>query len=83
MAKTLKREIATYKKNQERLESEHLGEFILIVGEEIIGLYQSFEDASAEGIRLYGQGPYLIRQIGGPDPELPIALMLGLGSAHL
>ncbi len=83
MAKTLKREIATYKKNQERLESEHLGEFILIVGEEIIGMYQSFEDASAEGIRLYGQGPYLIRQIGGPDPEMPVALMLGLVGAHL
>ena len=81
--KILKHEIATYKKNQQGLESEHLGEFVLIVGEEIIGLFQSFEDAAAEGIRLYGQGPYLIRQVGGPDPELPVALMLGLVSAHL
>jgi len=79
----LKLEIATYEKHREKLEKDHFGKYALVHDDQLIGVFDSFQEAAEEGLRLFGQGPFLVRQIGGPDPELPVALMLGLVNAHL
>ena len=64
-------EIARYEVLQADLEREHLGKWALISGEELVGVFETFEDAGAVAARRYGRGPYLIRKIGAPPLRLP------------
>ena len=59
-------EIAAYERMQEKLEAEHFGEWALVHEEALIDTYPSFEIAADEALHRYGDGPYLIRQIGFP-----------------
>ena len=59
--KVLKDELAVYEKQRKRLEKEHLNKFVLIYGKEIIGTFDTFQNAADEGLRRFGDGPFLIR----------------------
>lgn len=56
------------------------GKFVLIKGEEIVGTYNTIEEALAEGARRFGLDPFLVRQVTEADEkEINIpALALGL-----
>lgn len=68
-------EIEAYKAMQSRLEAEHKGEWILMRDCKVIGIYQTFEVAADEAVRLFGRGPYLIREIGAEPLRLPVSVM--------
>ncbi len=58
----LEKELETYKaKLHELKESE--GKFVLIQGEEIKGIYTSYEDAVKDGYKQFGLTPFLVKQI--------------------
>jgi hypothetical protein len=75
----LERELATFQAHLSEWSRAHSGKFALVVGEELIGVFDTPEKAYEAGILRFGNIPMLIRQLR-PDDEtafLP-ALTLGL-----
>ena len=72
---TLKKDIAAYASMRSDLETEHLGEWVLIHNEKLIGTYESFAAAADESVQRFGRGPYLIREIGAPLKTLPASVL--------
>jgi hypothetical protein len=68
-------EIAAYDAMREKLEGEHMGKWVLLREQKLIGVYNTFEAAAEIAVREFGRGPYLIRQIGAPPVTLPASLM--------
>ena len=68
-------EIAAYETMQASLESEHMGEWVVMRERKLVGFYPTAEAASAEAIKLFGRGPYLIRQVGAPPLRLPVSVI--------
>jgi len=61
----------------------HPGQFVLIKGPQLIGTYNSQEEALAEGGRRFGLSSFLVRQVLQDQPEVKIpALTLGVLSAN-
>lgn len=79
----LERELATFKGHFDEWLQTHPGKFVLVVGEELVGVFDTPKQAYEAGIQRFGNIPMLIRQVR-PDDEttfLP-ALTLGLIYAH-
>jgi hypothetical protein len=61
----------TYRREVGRLLAEgHEGKFVLIKGESIVSLYDSWDAAREAGLRLFAQGPHLIQQVRANEPIL-------------
>jgi len=58
-----KEELDFFEKNKDRLLEEHLGQYALIKGHELISTYSSSEDAYRAGIHQFGRQPFLIKHI--------------------
>lgn len=43
--------------------AEHLGQFVLISGTEVIGFYKTIDEAFAEGGKRFGLGDFFVKQI--------------------
>lgn len=69
--KTLEREIQAYAKLRDQLEPESWGQWAVVYGDELIGVYELFTDAAATAVKRFGRGPCLIRQIG-EDEVMPL-----------
>ncbi len=67
-------EIATFESRATELEAHHPGKWVIIHGSEFVGAFDSFDSAAREAVRLFGRGPYLIRQVGAPAPNLPVSV---------
>lgn len=63
MENLLKKENETYQKNKKKLVEESNGKYVLIRGSEIIGIYESEQDALKEGITRFGNVPFLVKKI--------------------
>jgi hypothetical protein len=72
---TIDDEIEAYEAIRPRLESEHMGEWVVMRNRETVDFYPTAEAASAEALRRFGRGPYLIRQIGAPPLRLPVSVI--------
>jgi hypothetical protein len=68
-------EIAAFKTMQSKLEAEYLGRWVLIYERDLIKVFDSFSEALAEAGERFGNGPYLIRQVGAPPMTLPASVM--------
>ena len=79
----LKEERQFFEANRAALLKEHRGKFALIKGSELIGTFDTDENAYAEGIQRFGNVAFLIRRVQEEDPkaEFP-ALTFGLLRAH-
>jgi hypothetical protein len=75
----LNAEIEEYEAMRADLESKHTGEWVLLKNRKVIGFYDSMERAAQDAVRLYGRGPYLIRQVGAPPVTLPASVMYQFG----
>lgn len=71
---TLKNEIAAYERMRNDLELEHLGKWVVVRDEKLVGTYESFEEAAESAVERFGRGPYLIRQVGAPPLVLPASV---------
>ena len=68
-------EITAYEAMREKLETEHMGQWVLLRHQKLIGVYNTFEAAAEIAVRDFGRGPYLIRQVGAPPVTLPASVM--------
>lgn len=59
----LREEIRTYKKMKKRLLEEAKGRHVLIKDNQIIDTFSSYDDALSEGYKLFGNTPFLVKEI--------------------
>lgn len=71
----LTKEIVAYERMLDDLESAHIGEWVVVCDEKLIGTYESFELAANEAVKRFGRGPYLIREVGGLPTVLPASVL--------
>lgn len=77
----LEKEIATYEKLKPELLKTHEGKFVLIHADEFCGAYDTTENAYAEGVKRFGQEPFLIKKVS-PQEEVYRNQALSLGLIH-
>jgi hypothetical protein len=67
MSGQLERETQVFESHVEEWRRSHLGQFVLIRGDEVIGFYPSLEKAFAVGTGRFGLEPFLVRPIVPKD----------------
>lgn len=81
--KPLEKEYQYYLKIKAELLKQHQGKFALIKGEELIGTYDTAENAYKVGLGRFGNVPFLIIRVQENEEKVWIpALELGLLHAH-
>jgi hypothetical protein len=63
---SLQIELETYKKRLPDL-SSHEGKFVLISGSEVLGTFESYQDALAAGYEKLGLKPFLVKRISAVE----------------
>lgn len=63
MSVVLEREYRVFKEHQSELLAKGEGKFALIKGDTIIDVFASYEDALKEGLKRFGDVPFLIQEI--------------------
>jgi hypothetical protein len=71
----LEQEIATFENARAELEASAMGKWVLIHDSELIGTFDSFDAAANRAVEEFGQGPYLIRQVGATALTLPASVL--------
>ena len=61
---TLEENIQAYEADREELEKHYKGKYVIFFNCEKIDSFDSFDAAAQAAISLFGDGPYLIRQVG-------------------
>ena len=74
----LDEEISYYESRKEELIRNHINRHLLIKGSKLIGSFETRDQAIAEGYRLYGAGPFLVR-LTGEDTPIGYVPALALG----
>ena len=69
------KEIKFYNKRRNDLELKYMGKWVVIYKQKLIGKYDTFEIAAEEAVSKFGNGPYLIRQVGSPPVTIPASVM--------
>ena len=60
----LEQNIEAFEAMRETLEEHHLHKFVVFYDAKFVDSFDSFHNAAREAVRRFGQGPYLIRQVG-------------------
>jgi len=63
MSVVLEREYKTFKEHRAELLARGEGKFALIKGETIVEVFASYEDALKEGLKRFGDVPFLLQEI--------------------
>ena len=71
----LETEIAAFERRLDELEKHYKGKFVVFHGEEMVGAFDTFDNAAREAVSRFGRGPYLIRQVGASPPIMPASVM--------
>lgn len=80
----LERELAYFEANRADLLQHHDGKFALIVGDRLVGAFDTAARAYEAGVEAVGNAPMLIKQVAASDtPEQVPALALVLADARL
>ena len=59
----LAEESSTYEANVERWAAEHVGDYVLIRGTEVVGFFATNEKALTEGYKRFGIAPFFVKQV--------------------
>jgi hypothetical protein len=62
----LERELQTYETKRAELLA-HVGKFVLIHGDQVVGTWDSYEDALNVGYKNFGLEPFLVKRIEAVD----------------
>lgn len=62
----LSKDIAAFERMRARLEADHPRGWVVFHQGVYIAVYPDFQAAAADAVERFEQGPYLIRQVGGP-----------------
>lgn len=78
MVTSLDRDIAAFEENRNRLEASSMAQWVLIHDATVVGTFDSFEAAADQAVEQFGEGPFLIRQVGSSGVALPASVMYHL-----
>ena len=79
----LEQELAYFEANRTRWLSEYADKFVLIKGTELVGTFDTAENAYTAGLERFGNTVFLIKQVLSEEPVAYVpALSLGLIRAH-
>ncbi len=79
----LEKELAYYTRHRDDLLQHYENLFVLIRGEELIGVFSTEAEAYQAGVERFGNEPFLIKQVTRDEETEHIpALTLGLLHAH-
>jgi hypothetical protein len=78
----LRDDIATYDAMRADLESDSLGQWVLVHNRQLEGKFESFDEAARDAVHRFGRGPYLIRQVGAGSITLPASVMYHPANAN-
>lgn len=67
-ATKLDQEVARYDELKPSLLAEHAGEYVVIRGGEVLGIFADWEAAYVAGRKAYGNVPILVRRILSEQP---------------
>lgn len=67
MDQSLHHEAAVFANHIDEWRKAHLGQVVLVKGDDVIGFYPSLEQAFREGTLRFGLEPFLVRQIVPTD----------------
>lgn len=59
----LEKERQVFSDKHAELVSQHRGQFVVIKDEEVVGAFNTIDEAPAEGARRFGLQPFLVRQV--------------------
>ncbi|HEU0217553.1 MAG TPA: hypothetical protein VFQ90_12895 [Stellaceae bacterium] len=71
----LTRELAAFEQMRQELERVSAGKWVVFQGSELVGVFDSLNAAAQAAVRLFGRGPYLIRQVGALPVTLPASMV--------
>lgn len=84
LPRELEVELRYFESKKDELLRHHEGKFALVVGEELLGVFDGREEAYKAGLERRGNVPMLIKQVSSEEPtETLPALTLGLLRADL
>ena len=75
MSRDLSKELTVYNQNKIEFEAKHRWQWVVIHEDEIVGVYDDFQDAADVAVTKFGRGPYLIKQIGAIPQPLPASVL--------
>jgi hypothetical protein len=75
----LQRDIDAYERERTQLEAESMGKWVVFHDAQRVCIVETFDEAAENAVRLFGQGPYLIRRIGSSGVTLPASVMYRVG----
>lgn len=58
----LEQELATYRAKLEELKT-HAGKYVLIHGDDVVDMFDSYDDALKQGYAKFGLEPFLVKRI--------------------
>ena len=68
----LKQKLRHIKKCNVTWIAKHLGKWVVVHDKQLIGVYESLQNAGVDAITKFDRGPYLIHQVGKPfEIQLP------------
>lgn len=67
-------ELSAYRMKAAELEANHPGKWVIFKGATLIGVHDTLEAAAEDAVARFGQGPYLIRQIGAAPIVIPVSV---------
>ena len=80
----LQKEVKYFEKKKKDLLKKNKGAFALIKDSELIGTFPTEENAYKEGIQLFGNAPFLIKQILAKENNISFSsLYFGVKDANL
>lgn len=83
-ALALEKELKYYQDHLDELLQHYEGKFVLIKGEQLVGAFDDPRDAYEEGVKRFGNTPFLIKRVQKEEHEEQIpALNLGILHAGL
>ena len=64
----LEQETAFYERERAALAANYSGRYLLIYGDRLVDDFETMEDATTEGVRMFGSEPILVRLAGEDAP---------------
>lgn len=65
----MKANLEFVQKNKDQLLKEYKNKYLLVVGEKIVGSFDTYENAAAEGVRSFGiDGEFLVYHLTESEP---------------
>ena len=68
-----------YEDHRAEFVEKHPDRFLLIHGECLIDHFETMDEALDEGVRLFGSGPFMVRQSGADEPQFATHLLMLAG----